>query len=166
MYFKVLEQLCKTELTIMQFQGAAPEICSECFKQNPSKIPVSELIFCKVLACKFTKTAVFNKSFQGSSLDYQKTLFPEQLFMTRSQQRVPNTSYVMKTPYISYTNFLKFCPTPLACRHHPSPPLLFWMSCFFGCILCVILLNDIMNLYMSSLGTLVSVFYAKWSYVY
>ena len=147
MYFKTLEQLCKTQLTIMQFQEAATEIFSEYFKQNPL-------------------SKVFNKSFQGFSLDYQNTLFPEQLFMTGSQQMVPNTSYVMKTPYISYPNFLKFCPTPLACRHHPSPPLLFWMSCFFGCILCVILLKDIMNLYISSLGTLVSVFYAKRSHVY
>ena len=147
MYFKTLEQLCKTQLTIMQFQEAATEIFSEYFKQNPL-------------------SKVFNKSFQGFSLDYQNTLFPEQLFMTRSQQRVPDTSYVMKIPYISYPNFLKFCPTPLACRHHPSPPLLFWMSCFFGCILCVILLNDFMDLYTSSLGTLVSVFYAKMSHVY
>ena len=147
MYFKALEQLCETQLTIMQFQEAATEICSEYFKQNPL-------------------SKVFNKSFQGFSLDYQNTLFPEQLFMTRSQQRVPDTSYVMKIPYISYPNFLKFCPTPLACRHHPSPPLLFWMSCFFGCILCVILLNDFMDLYTSSLGTLVSVFYAKMSHVY
>ena len=147
MYFKTLEQLCKTQLTIMQFQEAATEIRSEYFKQNPL-------------------SKVFNKFFQGFSLDYQNTLFLEQLFMTRSQQRVPSTSYVMRIPYISYPNFLKFCPTPLACRHHPSPPLLFQMFCFFGCILCVILLNDFMDLYISSLGTLVSVFYAKMSHVY
>ena len=49
----------------MQFQEAATEIFSEYFKQNPL-------------------SKVFNKSFQGFSLDYQNTLFPEQLFMTRS----------------------------------------------------------------------------------
>ena len=44
--------------------------------------------------------------------------------MGHSWQRVPNI------PYIAYTTFLGFCPTPLSSWLQPSPPLLFFMSCF------------------------------------
>ena len=59
----------------------------------------------RLLACNFTKNELLHKSFQGFFLDYQNILFPEQLFMGHSWQRVPNIPYAMKTPYIAYPPF-------------------------------------------------------------
>ena len=77
---------------------------------------------------------------------------------------------------IAYPTFLKFCPTPLPCWLQPSLQFYFWCLLFWlnvrSChIWCVILLNDIMDLYMSRRGTLVPewpcyVFYATRCQVY
>ena len=85
----------------------------------------------------------------------------------------------MKThpPYIAYTPFFKFCPTPLfpvASNPHPtalSVILLIWLNGWSHHIWCAILLNDIMDLHMSSHGNLVPerpkcVFYALRHRVY
>ena len=77
-----------------------------------------------------------------------------------------------KTPYIPYPNFFKFCPTPVTNRFQASSPLLFLRPCFFGwmgdCATFDVLFypNDIMGLYMRSVGTLILegrcyVFYEK-----
>ena len=73
----------------------------------------------RLLACNFTKNELLHTLFQGFFSGYQNILFPEQFVMVHSWQRVPNTSYVMKTPLYWLPTFLKFCPT------------LFLMSCFF-----------------------------------
>ena len=83
-------------------------MCSGNVKKNSSKITAIELIFCKasrLLASNLTKNVLLHRSFQGFFLDYQKILFPEQLFMGHSWQRVPNIPYAMKTPYIAYPPF-------------------------------------------------------------
>ena len=49
--------------------------------------------------------------------------------MGHSWLRAPNTLHVMKIPYIVYSSFLKFCPTPLRCYLKSSPPLIFLMRC-------------------------------------
>ena len=74
-----------------------------------------------------------SKYFQGFFLDYQNTLFPEQLFIAHSCGRVPNTLYVMN-PLYSLPHLLKVSSNPLPCSLQPSPPLLFWMSYFFDCM--------------------------------
>ena len=83
----------------------------------------------RLLACNFTKNALLHKSFQGFLLDYQNTLFREQLFMGHSWQRVTNTCYVIKTPSYRLPIFLKFCPTPLSVASNLHP--LLFLSCFF-----------------------------------
>ena len=45
--------------------------------------------------------------------------------MGHSWQRVPNTPYVMDTPYIAYPAFLKFCPAPLALASNLHQPAIF-----------------------------------------
>ena len=70
----------------------------------------------------------------------------------------------MKTAYIAYSSFSKLCPIPplpLPCRLQPLPKLFLMLSYFFSwigdcAIFDVVLLNDIMDLHMLSLGTLVS----------
>ena len=98
-----------------------------------------------------------SKYFQGFFLDYQNTLFPEQLFIAHSCGRVPNTLYVMN-PLYSLPHLLKVSSTPSSLE----PPtftstsildVLFLWLYGWSCIWCVILLNDIMDL--SSFGTLV-----------
>ena len=104
-------------------------------------------------------TSIF-KDFQGFFLDFQNTLFPEQLFMAHSLERVPNTPYVMNTPL--------YCPPCFTILSNPSSPLppaftftanfyvlFLWLNGWSSHIWCVILLNDIINIYMLSLGTLV-----------
>ena len=86
----------------------------------------------RVLACNFNKTELLHKLFQGFSLDYQNTLFPERLFLAHSWQRFPNNPMLWRAPYVAYPTFLNFRPTPLPRRLQPSPPVLFLMSCFFG----------------------------------
>ena len=101
-------------------------------------------------------------SFLGFSLDYKDTFFG---FLTPPMLRRPS--------YIIYTIFFKFCFTV-------SPK--FHQYCYFWClafltecvlchILCVILLNDIMHLYMLRLGNLAPerscyVFYATRYQIY
>ena len=74
--------------------------------------------------------------------DYQNTFFPEQLFMAHSWQRVPlSLSILWRSSYI----LLK----------PPFCVLFLWLD---GCsyhIWCVVSFNDIMDLDMSSVGTLV-----------
>ena len=67
---------------------------------------------------------------------------------THSWQRSPNFP-ILPTP---------FFPSLHPCHLQPLTPLLFLLSCFFGWMgdratWCAVLLNDIMNLHMSSLGT-------------
>ena len=91
-------------------------------------------------------------------LDYQNILFPEQLFMGHSWQRVPNTPRVMKTPLYCPPTFLKFRPTPLSVASNLHPPAIFdvlflWLNGWPCHIWCFISRNDIMDLQMLSLGT-------------
>ena len=81
----------------------------------------------------------------------------------------------MKTPLYWLPPFLKFCPTPLPRYLQPLPPLLFLMSCFFGWVgdraTFDVLFYDVMDLYMSTVGTLVPegpyyVFYAGRCHVF
>ena len=70
----------------------------------------------------------------------------------------------MKTAYIAYSSFSKLCPIPrlpLPSRLQPLPKRFLMLSYFFSwighcAIFDVVLLNDIMDLHMLSLGTLVS----------
>ena len=75
----------------------------------------------RLLACNFTKNELLHKSFQGFFLDYQNILFPEQLFMGHSWQRVPNTPCIMKTPLYC----LPTLSNPSTCCFQPSPPAIF-----------------------------------------
>ena len=84
--------------------------------------------FLQLLACNFTKNELLHKLFQGFFLDYQNILFPEQLFMGHSWQRVTNTHYVMKTPPILNTHLFKILSNSCICCFQPSPLLL--LSCF------------------------------------
>ena len=79
--------------------------------------------------------------------------------------------------YIASPLFLKFCPTPLCCRLQPPPRYsfcclgFFWLNGWSRHIWCAILLNDVMDLHMSSLSILVPeghwcVFYATRRQVY
>ena len=43
-----------------------------------------------LLACNFIKYELLHKSIQDFSLDHQNAIFPQQLFMANSCQRVPN----------------------------------------------------------------------------
>ena len=85
----------------------------------------------------------------------------------------------MKTPLYCLPPLFKFCSNttpfpPLPCHPQPSPPMFFLLPCFFAIsiVLFAILLNDNMDLHMSSLGTLVvsegpwCVFYATRRQVY
>ena len=79
---------------------------------------------------------------------------------------------ILPTPLFS--NFVQHHPLPpLPCHPQPPPPMFFLLPCFFAIsiVLFAILLNDNMDLHMSSLGTLVSegpwcVFYATRRQVY
>ena len=119
MYFKVLEYLCKV---FWKFQA-------KLFKNTCNFLKLTGFWHAAALTMNS-----LSKYFQGFFLDYQNTLFPEQLFIAHSWDRVPNTLYVMKTPLYSLTHLFKICPTPLPCSLQPSPPLLFWMSYFFDCM--------------------------------
>ena len=89
--------------------------------------------------------------------------------MSHSWERVPELPYFMKIPCIAYPLF-KTLSNLLPYHAQTLSLLLFLMFCFFGWIsdratFDVILHNDIMDLYMSSLGILESegscyVFYA------
>ena len=89
--------------------------------------------------------------------------------MSHSWERVPELPYFMKIPCIAYPLF-KTLSNPLLYHPQTLSLLLFLMFCFFGWIsdratFDVILHNDIMDLYISSLGILESegscyVFYA------
>ena len=70
-----------------------------------------------------------------------------------SWQRVFNTLFCNDPPYIAYS-FLKFCPSSLS----PAVIVIFflWLNGRSRHIWCVILPNDIIDLYMSSLGTIVA----------
>ena len=87
-------------------------------KQNSPKMTVIEFIFCK--ACNFTKNELLHKPLQGFFLEYQKILFPGQLFMGHSWQRVRNTPYVMKTPLYCLPHLFKI----LSKLSFPLPPTL------------------------------------------
>ena len=90
-----------------------------------------------------------------------------------SWQKGPNCTYFMKIPPILCTPpFSNIVQAPLSC--HLQPPsltafyvvLFLWLNEWLHHIWCSILLNDIMDLHMSSLGTLVlegpwCVFYGK-----
>ena len=133
MYIRVLEYLCKTVLTI-EFEEAVSRMYSvkNVFYKFQAKFFRNNFDWAhflknsRLLAFNFTKNELLHKSFQEVFLEYQNILFPEKPFMGHSCQRVPNTSYVMKTPRIAYPTFLRFYPSPLSCCLQPSPPLLFW----------------------------------------
>ena len=104
----------------------------------------------RLLACNFTKNELLHKSFQGFFLDYQNILFPEQLFMGHSWQRVSNTAYVLKNPLYCLPTFFKFCPTPLSVASNFQPPAIFhvlflWLNGWPCRIWCVISLNPIQD---------------------
>ena len=82
--------------------------------------------------------------------------------------------YFMNTPVLFISPFSNFVqpPSPLPCHLQPPAPLLFLrLNWWLRHIWCAVLLNDIMDLHMSSLGTLVPegpccVFYATRYQVY
>ena len=82
--------------------------------------------------------------------------------------------YFMNTPVLFISPFSNFVqpPSPLPCHLQPPAPLLFLrLNWWLRHIWCAVLLNDIMDLHMSSLGTLVPegpwcVFYATKRQVY
>ena len=78
--------------------------------------------------------------------------------MGHSWQRVPKLPYFMKIPCIAY-HFFKTLSNPLLYHLQTWSLQLFLISCFFGWIgdratFNVILLNNIMDLHMLSLGIL------------
>ena len=106
----------------------------------------------RLLACNFTKNELHRKSFQGFFLDYQNIIFPEQLFIDHSWQRVLNTLYVRKTPQYSLPHLCKILPNPSS----PLPPT-FTSTAIFGVLFlgltrwlchiwCVVSLNGTMGL--------------------
>ena len=178
MYFKILEYLYKTVLTIIQFEEAANEMCFGNFKQNPSKIPVIKLILCKVAGFQPAILLILNSFttlFKGFSQTIRTPLFQSSYLSFIVARVLVTHPMLCKTPYIPYPNFFKFCPTPVTNRFQASSPLLFLRPCFFGwmgdCATFDVLFypNDIMGLYMRSVGTLILegrcyVFYEKQVY--
>ena len=83
-------------------------------------------------------------------------------FSNHSCQRVCNPLILWRPPYIVYLPppFLSFVQPPSPLPHHLQslPPLLFFLSCFFGrigdCTTFDVLFNDTMDLHMLSVGTL------------
>ena len=119
------------------------------------------------LVSNFTKTELLYKSFQGFFLGYQFTLLPVHSLWLIVGRGFLTPFILWRVRYIPYPSFWKFCPTPLSCRLQPSPPPIFltWLNWWLCHILCVILLNNSMDLYVSTLGTLIPegpchVFYA------
>ena len=86
----------------------------------------------------------------------------------------PQTPLFYEDPlyFLPPTHFQILSTPPLSCHLQPPPPLLvLWLNGWSHHIWCAILLNDIINLHMSSLGTLVPegpwyLFYAKRRQVY
>ena len=85
----------------------------------------------------------------------QKGQFFNEMFSFLSK-----TILMEETSMLSNLTFLKFCSTPLSVASNLYPPAIFdvlflWLNGLLCHIWCVFSLNDIMDLQMSSLGTLV-----------
>ena len=73
----------------------------------------------------------FKRLFEDFSWTIRTSFFQNSSLWVIFDRRFLTSPLLWRPPYIAYTNFLKFCPTPISCCLQPSPPLLFLMSCFF-----------------------------------
>ena len=131
--------------------------------QNSSKIPAIDLPFCKLAGFQPATLLKMNSSiniFKDFSQTIRPPFFPNSSLWLIVGKEFLTAPTLGRSPCIQCPTFLKFCPT----SQHPP-------TLFVALFLCVILINDIMDLNLSSLGNLVlttpcCVFYATRNQIY